>query len=103
MVVSDKKRGLAPDRIWLFGPIENAKLCLTSADVVPFLPSTPAPLLFSPDKLLHLSAGSFITICNWDISIVATGILRNRPVIESIYAPPEPVQHRALCIYECPN
>jgi len=40
MVVSDKKRGLAPDRIWLFGPIVDAKVCLTSADVVPFLPST---------------------------------------------------------------
>jgi len=62
-------------------------------------PPPPAPLLFSPDKLLHLSAGSFITIRNWDISIVATGILRNRPVIESIDAPPEPVQHRALWVY----
>jgi len=68
-------------------------------------PPPPAPLLFSPDKLLHLSASSFIAVCNWDISIVATGILRNLPVIESIDAPPLSrfnIVH-SECIYECPN
>jgi len=47
MAVGDKKRGLAPDRIWLFGPIQNAKLCLTFADVVPFLSSTYASALLA--------------------------------------------------------
>ena len=40
---------MAPDRIWLFGPIEDTKQCLTASSVH----SPSSPLLFSTLELLH--------------------------------------------------